>query len=441
MLAGTAKIDITPSENVWMDGMIREHPSEGVHDPLFARALVLSNDENPASSFAVVSVDVCVLRTTEMNPLRERLEREVSIPASQLIVASTHTHSGPATAGVLNARADAYTDGLMDKLVEVVGQAAGSLRPVQVGVGRGLEDTISHYRRLLADNGKVVMNWEPYPPEHIVGPMGEIDPDVGLLKVVGPEGENVCLLFNHAGHPNVLSGDNYLISAEYPGLAERILEGKYGGMAMFFNGAQGTMDIDGLRDRDWEGMERVGKALAGAVKEAAPSIRPVGDAQLLFGSTRYTVPARQISDAEWQWAQEILAETGGKLQHLADGVGDDYKALLFSRLRAVQDRPIPVMQAGFAVGRPGDEASWGAFVSFPGEMFTEIGMEIKSKSPFEHTFIIGLANGQIGYLPTRKAIAEGGYAVSTRQTGDEAAEMVIDHSLVLLHDLHKRAVG
>ena len=66
----------------------------------------------------------------------------------------------------------------------MIEQAVTNVKPVAVGVESGKEETISHYRRLMADNGRVVMNWEPYPSEHIVGPLGVVDTEVGVLKIV-----------------------------------------------------------------------------------------------------------------------------------------------------------------------------------------------------------------------------------------------------------------
>ena len=114
---------------------------------------------------------------------------------------------------------------------------------------------------------------------------------------------------------------------------------------------------------------------------------------------------------------------------MADGVGDDFLALHYQRLRERQDSDCHVTQVCFAV----DDC---AFVSFPGELFTELGMQIKADSPFRHTYILGLANGKLGYVPTREAIDQGGYAVSTRQLDDCAAELVMEHSLRLLHQVY-----
>lgn len=429
MRAGAARIDVTPTKNIWMDGMLRAHASVGVHDPIFACALVMSNDEDLRQACAIVSADVCRLVEPLTSAVRNAVAAEVGIPAERIMLAAKHIHSGPVTAGDGEVEAE-YARTLVNKLVQVIKDAAGKLTPVSAGCASGKEDTISQYRRLLADDGHVVMNWEPYQPEHIVGPLGGVDPEVGVLKLVDLSGQVVCLLFNHAGHPNVLSGDNYLISAEYPGFAERLLEEEFGGTAMFVNGAQGTMDVDGLGPRDWAEMERIGRKLAAAVAETARRIQPAEGLTLRCSSVKYGLPARKIPDEQLVWAEEILRQTGGKVQPLADGVGDDYKAVLYKKLRAVQDCDIPVEQVCIAL----DDT---AFISFPGEMYTEIGMHIKADSPFRRTYVVGLANGYVGYIPTRKAIAEGGYAEEVRRVDADAEDVAAAYSLSLLNQVYQ----
>jgi neutral ceramidase len=440
--AGTGKTDITPQGNVWMDGMLRAHQSEGVHDRLFARALVLCESADLEQAYALVSVEVCILENETCSAVQRGAEARTGVPASHIIVAATHTHSGPSTFGGLTPREDGYVVELIDKLVTLIEDAARNLQPIELGVASGREDTISHYRRLLTSDGHVAMNWEPYPAEHIVGPLGVADPEVGVVKVVAAGDSNdptklgrvLALIFNHTGHPNVLSGDNYLLSADYPGLAARLLEEELGGVALFFNGALGSVDIDGLRDRDWEGLDRTGRALAHSVSKAARAITPSGSPAIRGACTTYTLPGRRITDAEWRWAQDVLAETGGQVAAVADGVGDDYKARLYRDLREAGTRDLPVTQTCLALGDS-------ALLTFPGELYTEIGQYIKAHSPFERTFIIGLANGYVGYVPTRKAIGEGGYAEDTRHVDEAAEQLVIEHSLALLHHLHGTPTG
>jgi neutral ceramidase len=442
IFAGTGKIDITPQGSIWMDGMLRAHPSEGVHDALYARALVLCEGSDVKQAFTLVSVDVCVLDDATCRAVRQGAETRTGIPATHIVIAATHTHSGPSTMGILTPREDSYVQDLTGNLVTLIEEAAGKLHPAELAVTSGREETISHYRRLLADDGHVVMNWEPYPPERIVGPLGVADPEVGVVKVVaaGHPGDPakpsrvLALIFNHTGHPNVLSGDNYLLSSDYPGLAARLLEEELGGIALFFNGALGSVDIDGLRDRDWEGLDRTGRALARSVSEAAATATPSGSPAIRGACTTYTRPGRRITDEEWRWAQGVLAETGGQVAAVADGVGDDYKAAFYRDLHDAGPRDLPMEQIGLALGDS-------ALLTFPGELYTEIGQHIKAHSPFRRTFIIGLANGYVGYVPTRKAIGEGGYAEDTRHVDETAEQLVIEHSLALLHQLYGTSNG
>ena len=428
MRAGAARIDITPTESIWMEGMLRAHRSEGVHDATFAKALVLSNDERLDQACAIVAVDVCKMPDQLTDEVRGAVERELGIPAAHTIIAAKHIHSGPDTDGTGEPEVR-YTHVLKEKLFEVVQEAASRIQPARAGSASGRENTISQYRRLLADDGHVVMNWEPWPLEHLVAVLGVPDPEVGVLKVEDLSGQTLCILFNHAGHPNVLSGENYLISAEYPGHAERLLEEEFGGMAMFVNGAQGTMDIDGLGPRDWAEMERLGAKLAAAVAETVRRIEPMEGLAVRCAYLKHGLPARKVSDEQLAWAEAIIEQTGGTVQPLADGVGDDYKALLLKQLYAVQDRAILAEQICIAV----DDT---AFLSFPGELYTEIGMKIKAASPFSRTYIIGLANGYVGYVPTRKAIGEGGYAEDVRRVDADAEDAILSKSLELLKQVY-----
>jgi hypothetical protein len=462
MFAGTAKIDITPQRSVRMDGMIRAHGSAGVHDPLYARALVLSESRDLSAAFALISVQVCAIGAADAASIRQRASARSGIPAGRVVVACHHNHSGPATHGFFDPAETEYIEELSGKLAVLVADAAGSLEPCAVCCGLARNEEISEYRRLLHRNGHVVMNWEPYEPGEIVQRLGEADPEVGVCKIVAADDPSrvLCLLFNHAVHPNVLSGDSYLLSGEFTGLAEQLLEAELGGAAIFVNGAQGSIDVDGHGPRDWAEMERLGRLLAGSAAEAARSamspsgviasgsvhsatlrrdsseaisapgvsMRPGLGASLRVARTAYTVPRRRIGPEEREWAEQILARTGGTITPMADGVGDDYIALLLRDIWEAGET-IPVEQTCFVLG----DCAW---LTFPGELYTEIGLRIKAASPFAHTHIVGLADGYMGYVPTQQAIAEGGYAEDTRRVDAEAEEIISERSLALLRSIH-----
>ena len=429
---GAAKVEITPQGNVWMDGMPRSHESEGVHDPIYARAVVVSPDvDNKASRFVIVSCDVCALDAETVDEIKTAVSEKTGIPAENMVIAVTHTHSGPSLHGFFNPKAEKYEVGeFVPKLINVICDANEALRPAMIGWAKGIEDTISYYRRLKTVDGKIIMNWEEFSPDQIVGPAEEGDSELGVVKIVSAEDTEsvIAVMYSHAGHPNVMSGENFQISGDYPGLSSKIIEDKTGGIALFLNAAQGSMDIDGLKDRDWEGVDRTGKALAAAAQAVAENIDLKKEAKFAVAARKFGVPIRQITPEELDWATQIMQKATGEIVTLIDGVGDEWKAELFLSLDKQKGSNIPLEMTGIAIGDV-------AFLSFPGELFTEIGQKIKAKSPFAFTYIIDMANDYQGYFPTQKAIGEGGYAVETRNCDAAAGEIIIKNSLEILEEL------
>ena len=210
---------------------------------------------------------------------------------------------------------------------------------------------ISHYRRLLADDGHVVMNWEPYPPEQIVRPLGVADPEVGVVKVVAAGDPNdpakpgrvLALLFNHTGHPNVLSGDNYLLQRRTIPASPR---------GCWRKNWAAWRSSSTVRSAPWiltgcgiaTGRASTGQGVRSPAASARPqmTITPSGSPAIRGACTTYTLPGRRITDEEWRWAQGVLAETGGQVAAVADGVGDDYKAAFYRELHDAGPRDLPV---------------------------------------------------------------------------------------------------
>ncbi|MCE5321974.1 neutral/alkaline non-lysosomal ceramidase N-terminal domain-containing protein [bacterium] len=429
MFAGTDRTDITPSYSVWMDGMIRDHKSEGVHDPIYVHTVVISNDKDANDCLAIISLDVCVIGTPSVNKAKELIYQKSGISLDRVVIAATHSHSGPAALGIFQEMEERYVDDLILLIAGSVARAKANIRPALVSCCSGREETISHYRRFTDADGKIVMFWEQDPAEGKIHALGEPDPEVGVMKIIDPEtNKPICVLFNHAGHPNVMSGDNYMISGDYTGAAARIVSERLGCEALFVNGAQGSVDMDNWRFRDWAAVELLGSRLAEAVIAACDNSDSAAHTKMRFTKTNYTLPRRKVTDQEIAWADEVLKQTSGQFAAAADGVGDDYKAAFCKKIRALQNQDIDVEQVAFSIGDT-------AYISFPGELFTEVGLRIKSRSPFRHTYIIGLANGYVGYVPTREAISQGGYEVETRHVDEKAALAIEDISVKLLNEL------
>ena len=425
--AGAAKVDITPNVGCWLEGIPRAHPSNAIHDPLHARALVL---ESEGSRFCLVCCDLIGLTIAYALQVRDAIAGALGTTADRVIVACAHNHSGPYTIGLdFPERVDrAYMGELAHKLEDASRAAVSALQPARLGVGRGEETSISQYRRLWTRDGRIVMNWEEFDPRDIAGPAADGDPDLGVVRIVSAEGTPIAVLYNHACHPNSLPGDDLTITSDFPGYASAMIEEQLGGVALFTNGAQGSVDIEGWVDRNLYGVERRGRALAGAVLGVCCQIEPLPEPIIRAARQVVSLPYRKVPAETVAWARQVANRTGAESVTLRDGIPDEWKAANVLHLAGLSEPGIELEMIGLRLGGA-------VFFTIPGELFTEIGLRIKGLSQPLQLHVIGLANGYVGYIPNAQSSAEGGYATDVA-TGayyaENAEDLIRDGAAALL---------
>ena len=404
MLAGSSRIDITPPKGVLMGGYLaRTKGAEDIHDPLYARALVLDDGE---CRVAIVSADLMGLDRWVVRLVRERIEREVGIPAAHVMVACSHTHSGPLVAKRRISEVPvSYQEALLDKLVSVVDAAAGELVPARVGAGRVKMYLGVNRRERTADN-RVVLGKNP---------KGYASPYSHVLVVAREDGGPLAVLFTCGAHPAVLAPDNLLISGDYPGHAERVVEEDFGDtvVALFALGFAGDVNVN-YEKRSFGEVESCGAALGRAVLEEIKDIELAGG--LTVAARSVVVPLALEPPPPVAEAERILYEERQRMSGLL-GRGEDEAEIHRRRAMvewaadlvrlALQHRDEHTTDLEVQVIRIGDIALLG----ISAEVFAEYARELDDASPFQHTFPISNANGHIGYLPTAAAFDEGGYEV------------------------------
>lgn len=435
--AGAAKVDITPGVGCWLEGIPRAQPSDAIHDPLHARALVVEPADG--NSLCLVSCDLIALGREYTDQVRQRIAQALGTAPDHVVVACTHNHSGPATLGLFHDPEHVdrdYLDQLASKLVQVCRSAAEQVQPALLGVGRGEETTVSEYRRLLARDGRIVMNWEEFPQQEIVGPAEQGDPEMGVVKIVArgdlPGPQTIAIVFNYACHPNSMPGDNFTITADFPGYAADVVEKRLGGIALFTNAAQGSVDIEGFEGRDFQGVARRGQALAEAVTKICGGIEAGPDPVIRAARQVFRLPTRSVDPHSLAWAQEITRKMTGETVTLRDGISDEIMALNILQHANSSEPGIDFEMLGIRLGRS-------VFVTIPGELFTEIGRKMKALSPSLQLHVIGLANGYHGYIPTARASLEGGYATdvaSGAYLAENAEDLICQSTQALLTSLH-----
>jgi hypothetical protein len=265
-----------------------------------------------------------------------------------------------------------YTNRTVRSLVDAVKRARETLEPARIALGTGT--SFANINRRAKDvDGRVTLG---------LNPDGPADRQINLIRLARPDGSLVALVVNYAMHGTVMSGQNLQISGDGPGVVTGYLEQKLGGTVLYVNGAAGDLaPIYSVYPDAASGHLSQFRVLLGDRVLAAVASLGTGASDVTLRAGEHVVETSRKDGLVWP--DELKAYAG------ADG------------------RPIVRLPLRFV--RIGDAIIWSA----PVEMFSEIAMEVRRRSPFSQTFYFGYTNGWFGYLPTAKAFEEGGYEPRT----------------------------
>ena len=431
---GCASVDITPPLGTPIGGNFRsDFASRGVHMPLQANAMVIHHGD---TAVALVSADLLVVTESMAADIRGEIEQQINIPCANILVAATHTHSGPATLELIEgsrASNDVIAE-LSRSIASAAVAANNNLGRAELSVAPFQEPRLSFNRRLRMKDGSTRMNWETLNPADIDGPLGPIDPQ-GFVLTVRANGKTLGMLVNYALHPAVLAGDNWDLGPDWPGYLREALCRHLGADApvLYFNGTQGNINhLDAWDTRQGRGpkeAQRIGYVLANTAWAAAhtasiPLAGPIGVASDAVMLLKRPVKREAVASAE----ARLAALGGPALEGQEDGMPPwFFDRELVEHAQRQQERTLAEVQ----VMRLGDSA----LVGLPGEFFVEYGLQLKKESPARHTLPIGLANGALGYIPTPEALGQGGYEAQTwryNQYDSESGARMIEAAMKLL---------
>jgi hypothetical protein len=432
---GVAKTDITPPVGVRMEGFEgRAFSALAVHDPLWVRALVLDDGERRAG---IVALDICGVSEEMVAQVRDAASSCSGVSPDGLMIAATHTHSGPREPGD-DASDDerAYWGSLPEKLIGVIGEAASAVEPARIGAASGWS-AVGMNRRQRMWGGGVWLGRNP---------LGPFDTEVGLVRVDRSDGAPLAGVLNYACHAVCLSHHNYLLSADYPGYAIHFLEERMGDGAtgIFLNGACGDIDpreywegYGFANDSGFPQAESAGRDLAARAMAVWDTTDMRDDARLAFERRQVelpTNPGRAIAASEEALARAEQA-TAGPDEAWSPYVtwqsrpDPEWARQRLQRLREAGAGPVTGEIQAIRAGPV-------TFLGWPGEIFCELGMRVKRASPLASTYIIGYANGSIGYVPTPEEFPLGGYEVDCAvHLDDNAGLVLVEQSLRLLDGL------
>lgn len=421
--AGVARTKITPPSPFWMSGYAaRTHPSEGVEQELWAKALALRDAGGPP--VVLVTTDLIGLPRAISDEVAERVRERFRVERSRLVLSASHTHCGPAVRKNLavlydfgeedRRRVDAYGASLVETLVDVVGRAVDDLAPAHLSYGHGSVGFAVNRREPTPEGVKIGVN-----------PAGPVDHDVPVLRVTAKDGALRAVLFGYACHNTTLGADFYRIGGDYAGYAQAQLEEKHPGATALFvmlsGGDQnpnprGTLDL--ARQHGHALAAEVGRVLASKVQPVRPPIR----AALELVSLDFAPHTRETFEQEVT-SPDRFRQRRARLMLAAYEEG-----------RPVRSTPYPVQAIRF-----GRELT---LLALAGETVVDYALRLKRELPGENLIVAGYCHDVMCYIPSRRVLQEGGYEAvdNTIYYGQPGpfTETVEDRVMAAVHEVATR---
>ncbi len=380
--AGVATRDITPGPGVPMWGYgDRPSPSTGTLDPLLATAVVMRVGE---FTLAISTMDIGrVPNVPDCDRIRKRVKKA---GVDHVIFCASHTHGGPAIE-IEGPSSDHIHEGLASSIED----AASKLAPARLGRGHATLD-ISHNRRKILDDGRVLMLWRNAERQ----PTHPLDQEATIFKIDALDGSSIATLVHFACHPVVLGGDNTEYSADWAGEMKRVVREATGAECAFIQGGCG--DVNPYLDktpRDEGGVESMratGQAAGYAVLTALSGITSAAP------ESPSIQLVRKMVDIGLRWDMKDEKQ----LDVFRGVYGDRFKLYLD---RMSEKMPVP-MTSLLLNGEHG-------FAFTPGELFSQHQLDLKHRSPLDGALLCGYADDFHLYFPTIRDAAAGGYGGSS----------------------------
>jgi hypothetical protein len=412
--AGAYAQDVTPEKfPVSVNGGFNDRKATSANDPLHARCLVL---DDGTTKLALVVVDSCMIPRAIIDSARALAEKKTGIPAANILVSATHTHTAPTLTGVFQSEPEVeYIRFLTQKIAEGIETAHKNRVPAKLRWGVAEEPNQVFNRRWKMRAG--VKNPDPFggqtdkvrmnPPRanpDLVEPAGPTDPRVTVLSVRTADDKPLALFANYSLH---YVGDLPPLSADYFGVFANSVAAKLKAgrdfVGILSNGTSGDVNninfrAEAEKTKPGDRCRLVAEAVATAGVKAIENAEYQARVSFRSATKELELGVRKPTAAEIKRAEAILEKAKGRELRGAEEVYAR-ETVLIAKYPDTVKVPLQVLTIGEC-----------AVVSIPCEVFTEIGLRIKKDlSPFRTTCVVSLANGYFGYLPTPEHHALGGY--------------------------------
>lgn len=415
--AGAATSNITPKIGTSINGNMQDARVQNIHDETHARAIVLDDGSN---RLAIVVSDLCMVSREVLDGAKRRAQQHTKIPAENMLMSATHTHSAGTACSVFQSDPDPdYLKFLSERIADAVIRANNNLAPARIGWGVGKEPNQVFNRRWKMKEGtplpnpfggqdKVLMNPGIGNP-NLLEPAGPTDPEISVVSLKSLDGQPIALLANYSLH-YVGGTGNGEISADYFGIfanrMQQLLKADNQHppfVAIMSNGSSGNINNVNFGGSSpassalYNKMRLVADTVAAEAFRVLTGIKHQDWVSLGSLQKEITLGVRKPGKEEVKRAKEIMERSKTPVMKTREEIYARETILMNT-----YPNQVSIILQTFRLGDL-------AITAVPCEVFVEIGLELKEKSPFKPTFNISLANGYNGYLPTPAHHKLGGY--------------------------------
>ncbi len=393
---GVAKVVITPEVPIPLVGYGgRADPYSDVDIDIYAKAMAF--EDHQGTQGIIVTADLVGLQDVFFGPVCEQVMKETGLTRAQLMLNASHNHTGPlmslnpdiggnvayaAFEGDNAQKVVEYTKGLQEKLYEVMMAALKDLAPAKLAWGEDEVEFVMN-RRMKNKDGEIYM---------APNPNGPVDPVVPVLTATNGEGAIQAILFGCACHNTGLTGDHNVISGDYAGYAQEILEKRYPESIALFKSGCGA-DANPEPRTNIPGVRKIGLELADAVTRAIENDRRPVEGKLTFAYQMTKLPLQKLSKEE----VDVLANDKGVVGLMAKHM----KVYLAEGGTLPDHYTAPIAAWGF-----GNDL---IIVAFPTETVAEYALNLRAEHPDVPLWVSGYNNDLFGYIPTAQIVREGGH--------------------------------
>jgi len=426
--AGYGKVNITPAVGEFCSFRLAPNKrSLGVHDPLYAHVLYLTNETH---SLFMISVDTVALSAPIVNKIKASMIKKTGVSATQILIAATHTHNGAELLGeepfVDN---QIQVDFVVDACIRAFDMALSEKFSARIGWGHFDIPGLAKNRFQAAKDGDIA----------------RVDNRLDFLKIEDNKGNYKGIIWHFAAHPTTCMKAAYQTSADYYGAANKLIIEKLGGFSIFFNGACGNINLE-LGRRSFESSKYYGQQIADKLIDAVPQVKTVSHGCLNSTQMKIEIPLTlKRKDLVLANDRDEIIDYFENIENRKTQLNEqqyDESWSLYQKLRTSWWQHQLIEQFG---NTDHEQICLQAhcildnlILTIPGEIFIEMQFELQKAFKTHRAMIFGYANGYSGYIPDPKSYEADSYETNPsimHRAGQYAGKQMIEKGEKLLRSL------